>query len=310
LRAVSGASTAAWIIFGVTVAAAVVADLVVFRPRDHRVTLKRALIETAAWVALSVCFGIWIYLSRGHQPAADFFTAYVLEKSLSADNIFIFLLIFRAFNVASNAQHRVLYSGIAGALVFRLAFVIAGIALLHRFHFVLYLFGAVLLVAGVHMLWPRKQGPDPEGSWIIRFVRKIIPVAAASDGDRLFVRQNGRWLAAPPLLALVAIETSDIIFAADSVPAVLAITRDPFIAYSSNVFAILGLRAMYFGLAALMDRMRFLHHGLGGVLLFVGLKMMVAEKFPISSEVSLVVIAAILSVAAAASWLTARSTRP
>jgi tellurite resistance protein TerC len=299
-----------WLFFGVLIAAAVFADLVLFRPKTGRVSLTHSGVETAAWIALSVAFGIWVYFSRGHRAGIDFFTAYVLEKSLSADNIFVFLLIFRAFGIAPRAQHRVLYSGIAGALVLRLAFVLAGIALLVRFHFVLYLFGAILLVAGAHMLLWGEQRFDPNGNWVVRMVRKVIPVTMSDEDRHFLIRRRGRWTATPLLLALVAIEVSDVIFAADSVPAVLAITRDPFIAYSSNVFAILGLRAMYFGLAELMTRMKFLHQGLAAILLFVGAKMLASEKFPISSAISLAVIVAILGTAAAASWFASRTPRP
>ena len=301
-----GSSIGMWVIFGIVVVVAVAADFVLFRSKSEGVSLAQASVETAAWIGLSVAFGVWVYVSRGHRAGIDFFTAYVLEKSLSADNVFLFLVIFRAFGIAPRAQHRVLYSGIAGTLVMRLAFVLAGIALLQRFHAVLYLFGAILLIAGAHMLLSGQQKFDPEGNWVIRLVRKVMPVTMSSDDHRFLIRRDGRWTATPLLLALVAIEATDVIFAADSVPAVLAITRDPFIAYSSNVFAILGLRAMYFGLAELMTRMRYLHQGLAVILLFVGAKMLASEKFPISSEVSLAVIVGILGIAAAASWFASR----
>jgi tellurite resistance protein TerC len=300
---VGGSSIGVWLFLGALIAAAVFADLILFRPKSDRVSLAQAAVETAAWIGLSVAFGVWVYVSRGHRAGIDFFTAYVLEKSLSADNIFVFLLIFRAFGIAARAQHRVLYSGIAGALILRLAFVLAGIALLARFHFVLYLFGAILLIAGAHMLFSREQKFDPQGNWLIRALRKVLPVTMSHEDHHFLIRRQGRWTATPLLLALVAIEATDVIFAADSVPAVLAITRDSFIAYSSNVFAILGLRAMYSGLAELMTRIRFLHQGLAAILLFVGAKMLASEKFPISSEVSLAIIVAILAIAAAASWL-------
>jgi len=307
---VDGSSIGMWVIFGIVVVVAVAADFVLFRSKSEGVSLAQASVETAAWIGLSVAFGVWVYVSRGHRAGIDFFTAYVLEKSLSADNVFLFLVIFRAFGIAPRAQHRVLYSGIAGTLVMRLAFVLAGIALLQRFHAVLYLFGAILLIAGAHMLLSGEQKFDPEGSWVIRLVRKVMPVTMSPGDHRFLIHRHGRWSATPLLLALVAIEATDVIFAADSVPAVLAITRDPFIAYSSNVFAILGLRAMYFGLAELMTRMKFLHQGLAVALLFVGAKMLASEKSPISSEASLVVIVAILGVAAAASWFVSRRARP
>jgi tellurite resistance protein TerC len=302
-------SIGAWIIFGVIIAAALAADLILFRPTTDRVSLKRALAETVAWIALSLAFGVWVYLSRGGQAGVEFFTAYVLEKSLSVDNIFVFLLIFRAFGIGPRAQHRALYSGIVGALVLRLAFVLAGIALLQRFHAVTYVFGAILVLAAAHMLVSTGRELSSGENWIIRLVRKILPVAQSQDGDSFWIRAGGRSVATPLLLALVAIELMDVIFAVDSVPAVLAITRDPFIAYSSNVFAILGLRAMYFGLAELMTRMRFLHQGLAAILLFVGAKMLLGERLPIPAAASLGVIVAILAVASGASWIASRAPR-
>jgi len=304
-----GDSIGAWIIFGVIIAAALAADLILFRPTTDRVSLKRALAETAAWIALSLAFGVWVYFSRGGQAGVEFFTAYVLEKSLSADNIFVFLLIFRAFGIRPRPQHRALYSGIVGALVLRLAFVLAGIALLQRFLAVTYVFGAILVLAAAHMLVSTGRELSSGENWIVRLVRKILPVAQSQDGDSFWVREGGRRIATPLLLALVAIELMDVIFAVDSVPAVLAITRDPFIAYSSNVFAILGLRAMYFGLAELMTRMRFLHQGLAAILLFVGAKMLLGERLPISAAASLGVIVAILAVASGASWIASRAPR-
>jgi TerC family integral membrane protein len=299
-----GESVVVWAVFGVLVAAAVVADLTVFRPRTDRVTLTHALVESAAWVALALGFGLWIYLSRGRQAGAEYLAAYVLEKSLSADNIFVFLILFRTFGVGPSAQHRVLYSGIFGAVVLRLAFVLAGIALLQHFHIVTYLFGAILVIAGANMLRSGKEAPRAECNWLIRLLRKIIPVT--SGGEHFWVRDRGRWSATPLLIALIAIEIMDVVFAADSVPAVLSITRDPLIAYSSNVFAILGLRAMYFALAGIMTRLRFLHEGLAVILLFTGAKMLLGERFAIPALASLGVIVLILAITTAASWLAPR----
>jgi tellurite resistance protein TerC len=303
---VGGASIGAWVVFGVLVAAAIAADLIVFRPKTDRITLKRALIESAAWVTLALGFGLWIYLSRGRQAGVEFITSYVLEKSLSADNIFVFLIIFRTFGVGPRAQHRVLYSGIIGAVILRLVFVLAGVALLQRFHVVTYLFGAILVIAGANMLRSGKAAPRAECNWLIRLLRKIMPVGASSGGEHFWVRDRGRWSSTPLLVALIAIEVMDVIFAADSVPAVLSITRDPFIAYSSNVFAILGLRAMYFALADVMTRMRFLHEGLAVILLFTGAKMLLGDRFEIPAAASLGVIVVILAITAAASWFASR----
>jgi tellurite resistance protein TerC len=300
---VGGESIVVWVVFGALVASAVVADLVIFRPKTDRVTLKQALVESAAWVALALGFGLWIYLSRGRQAGVEYLTSYVLEKSLSADNIFVFLIIFRTFGVGPRAQHRVLYSGIVGAVILRLAFVLAGVALLDRFHVVTYLFGAILVIAGANMLRSGKEAPRAECNWLIRLLRKLMPIGASSGGEHFWVRDRGRWSATPLLVALIAIEVMDVIFAADSVPAVLSITRDPFIAYSSNVFAVLGLRAMYFALADLMSRMRFLHEGLAVILLYTGAKMLVGDHFAIPAATSLGVIVAILAITAAASVL-------
>jgi len=291
----------AWIIFAVVIGAALVIDLAA-SSKSGRVTLKRALIETCAWIGLSVAFGFWIYVTRGHQLGVEFFAAYVLEKSLSADNIFVFLLIFRAFGIDPRYQHRVLYTGVVGALVLRLAFVVAGVQLLRHFHFALYVFGAGLVFLGIHMLLPG-HAFRPEDNWLMRLVHKIHPVDASYQGEKFIVRTNGHRAVTPLLLALVAIEAMDVIFAVDSVPAVLAVTRDTLIAYSSNVFAILGLRAMYFGLAEMMSRIRFLHQGLALILFFVGAKMLLSEWIPIPTEISLAVILGVLAVAALASWL-------
>jgi tellurite resistance protein TerC len=306
----TGTSIGSWIIFAAVVAAALAADLFLLHPKTKRVTLKRALAETGGWVALALIFGIWIYLTRGRQIGVEYFTAYILEKSLSADNIFVFLLIFQAFDIQPQFQHRVLYSGIAGALVMRLAFVLAGVELLRYFHFALYAFGALLVILGVHMLLPSSHAFRPDKNWMMRLVRKIHPVEASYKGKKFWIRRNGRRIVTPVLLALVAIEAMDLIFAVDSVPAVLAITRDPFVAYSSNVFAILGLRAMYFGLADIMSRMKYLHQGLAVIMLFVGAKMLLSERIPIPAHVSLLIILGVLAIAATASWLASRPLRP
>ena len=297
-------SLAAWFALAIILAVAIVADLGIFRRRSNDVPLRVALAETAAWIGLSVAFGVWIFFSRGTRTGLEFFSAYVIEKALSVDNIFLFLIIFRSFNVSTRAQHKVLYSGIVGALIFRALFVFGGIALLERFHFVMYAFGALLVAVAIHMLFPRKDAT--EGGWLVRFVCKVCPPAESNGDARFFTRAGGRWRVTSLLLALVAVEVADIVFAVDSVPAVLAITRDPFIAYSSNAFAILGLRAMYFGIAGILPRFRYLHQALAGILLFVGAKMLLSERLHMPEGVSLAVISGILAVAATASWLVSR----
>jgi tellurite resistance protein TerC len=231
-----------------------------------------------------------------------------VEKSLSIDNIFVFLLIFQAFKIPSASQHRVLYYGIAGALVLRAVFILAGITLLQKFHPVVYLFGAILFITGLRMLLPRKRELHPENTWLVRITRRFLPVVDNYDAQNFLIRKNGKWNATPLLLALVALEAMDIIFAVDSVPAVLAITRDTFIVYASNVFAILGLRALYFALADILPRFRFLHQGLAAIIIFVGTKMVSSDHFPISEVASLAVIAVILALTVAASLLFPRRT--
>ena len=290
-----------WVIFGAAIVIALVLDLGVFHRKAHTVQLKEALIESAAWISVALLFNLWVYFSRGPQAGVEFLTAYLVEKSLSVDNIFVFLLIFQAFRIQAKSQHRVLYFGIVGALVLRAVFVLAGITLLQEFHPIIYVFGAILLFTGVRMLLPRKRALRPENNWLVRTARRFMPVVDDYEGQQFLVRQSGRWKATPLFLALVAVEAMDIIFAVDSVPAVLAITRDTFIVYSSNVFAILGLRALYFALADILPRFRFLHQGLAAIVIFVGTKMIVSEHFPISAVTSLVVIAMILAVTIAAS---------
>ena len=290
-----------WVIFGIAIVIALVLDLGVFHRKAHTVQLKEALIESAAWISIALLFNLWLYFSRGPLAGVEFFTAYLVEKSLSVDNIFVFLLIFQAFKIPPKSQHRVLYFGIAGALVLRAVFVLAGITLLQAFHPIMYFFGAILLFTGLKMLFPRKRALRPENNWMVRIARRMIPVVHDYEGQQFLVRKSGRWKATPLFLALVAVEAMDIIFAVDSVPAVLAITRDTFIVYSSNVFAILGLRALYFALADILPRFRFLHQGLAAVIIFVGTKMIASEHFPISAVTSLIVIAIVLGVTITAS---------
>ena len=292
-----------WVIFGIAIIAALVLDLGVFHRRAHAVQLKEALIESAAWISVALLFNLWLYFYRGPQAGVEFFTAYLVEKSLSVDNIFVFLLIFQAFRIPAKSQHRVLYFGIAGALVLRAIFVLAGITLLQAFHPIMYLFGAILLFTGLKMLLPRKRALRPENNWLVRVVRRVIPVVDHYEGQEFLVKVKGKWNATSLFLALVAVEAMDIIFAVDSVPAVLAITRDTFIVYSSNVFAILGLRALYFALADILPRFRFLHQGLAAIIIFVGTKMIASEHFPISAVTSLVVIAIILGMTVTASLI-------
>jgi TerC family integral membrane protein len=295
-----------WLIFGAAILFAIAVDLGVFHRQPKAMTLRSALVETGAWIGLALAFNLWVYFSRGHQTGLDFFTAYVVEKSLSLDNIFVFMLIFQALRVPAQSQHKVLYFGVIGALVMRAGFVIAGVELLRNFHAILYLFGAILLLTGVRLLLPGKRVMQVELKWPFRLVRRALPVTAEFHGEKFWIRSRRGWNATPLLVALVVVEVMDIVFAIDSVPAVLAITRDSFIAYSSNVFAVLGLRAMYFGMADILPRFRFLHPGLAAILIFVGAKMLIDERMPIPTETSLGIIAAIIVVMIGASVLCPR----
>jgi tellurite resistance protein TerC len=283
-----------WVVFLVVTAASLAIDLGVFHRKAHRVQVREALIESACWIAVSLAFNTWIYYALGRAAGVEFLTGYLVEKSLSVDNIFVFLLIFQAFRVKAEAQHTVLFYGVAGALVMRAVFVLAGVELLQVFHSVLYVFGAFLLLTGARMFFSSERKIDPQGNWLVRAARRVIRVEDDPEGTAFFVKRDGKRYATHMFLALIAVEAMDLIFAVDSVPAVLAITRNPFIVYSSNAFAILGLRALYFALADLLPRFRFLHQGLAAILVFVGTKMILSEWRPVPAAISLSVIAGIL----------------
>jgi tellurite resistance protein TerC len=298
-----GTPTHFWIIFLVTMVVALVLDLGVFHRKSHTVSLKEALLESLAWISVSLLFNVWIYFSQGPQAGLEFLTGYLVEKSLSVDNIFVFLIIFQSFKVPAKSQHKVLFYGVVGALVMRAIFVLAGVELLQYFHSVIYVFGAILLITGLRMFFPGQRTTKPDQNWLVRAARRFVSVTDDHEGQSFFVKRAGKWNATPLLMALIAVEAMDIIFAVDSVPAVLAITRNTFIVYSSNAFAILGLRALYFALAGILPKFRFLHQGLAVILFFVGGKMVLSEWVPISAILSLAIIAGILAATVAASLL-------
>jgi tellurite resistance protein TerC len=290
-----------WVVFAIVIAAALVLDLGVFHRKSKKVSLRVALIESAAWIALSLLFAVYVHFSRGTQAGVAFLTGYLVEKSLSVDNIFVFVLIFRAFQVPERSQHKVLFYGVIGALVMRALFVLAGVELLQDFHFILYIFGGILVVTAIQMLRPGQRAIEPERNWLVRVTRQFIPVLTDYSGEDFWVKRERKWNATPLFMALVAVEAMDIVFAIDSVPAVLAITRDTFIVYSSNAFAILGLRALYFALADILPRFRFLHQGLAAILLFVGFKMIASDWIDLPDLMALGVIAGILLITIVAS---------
>jgi tellurite resistance protein TerC len=295
-----------WIGFNAFVLAMLAVDLFVFHKEAHEVRPAEAAGWSVLWIALAVLFGAGVYRFMGPQAGLEFFAGYLIEKALSVDNIFVFVLIFGFFRVPPRYQHRVLFWGILGALIMRGGMIAAGAYLIQHFHWVIYVFGAFLVFTGVRMAIQKEHGLDPDSNPAIRLIRRVMPVTRAYHGQKFFVREHvaGRLrLAATPLFVVVAlVETTDLIFAVDSIPAIFAVTQDPFIVYSSNVFAILGLRALYFLLAEVIDRFHYLKLGLSVVLVFVGLKMLAADVYKVPVGVSLAVIAGVLGAAVAASW--------
>lgn len=292
-----------WIGFNLFVLAAVALDLGVFSRRLHKVGMREAAYFSLAWVLVSLLFGVGILHYFGYGPALEFFTGYLIEKSLSVDNLFLFLVIFRTFAIDPRLQHRMLEWGILGALVMRAVMILAGAELVQRFSWVLYGFGAFLLYAGIHMLFVKKEKVRPEQSAIFRFANKHLRVTRDYQGEHFFVRSGGRIYATPLFIVLLVIEITDVTLAIDSIPAIFGITRDAFIVYTSNVFAILGLRAMYFLLAGVLNRLRFLTVGLSFVLSFIGAKMLAQHWVDIPEHISLMVVAGILVAALGASLL-------
>lgn len=290
-----------WIVFGTTIAAALAVDQLIFHRHTLRVSIRRALIESAGWIAVSLAFGAWIYWSMGANSGMEFFAGYVLEKSLSLDNIFVFVMIFAVLRIPAEFQAKALYGGILGALLLRAAFVIAGIKLLSIFNAFAYVLGAFLVVVAVRMLLPGARMERPEKSWILRIAQKIFPVTHRCDGGKFFLLEDGKRKATPIFVALIVLEVMDIVFAADSIPAVLSITRNTFIAYSSNAFAVLGLRALYFAVAAIFPRFRYLREAIALILAFAGVKLALESVMRISPGLSLIVICAILAIAIIAS---------
>lgn len=292
-----------YMVFNLCVLAVLALDLGVFHRKAHAVTVREAATWSAVWATLALLFNGWVYAARGSEKGLEFLTGYLIEYSLSVDNIFVFVLIFGFFAVPPAYQHRVLFWGILGALAMRAGMIAAGAALLARFHWILYVFGGFLILTGIKMLFQRHEAAAPDRNPLIRALRRIVPVTDGYEGQRFFVRRAGKAWATPLFLVLLVVETTDLIFAVDSIPAIFAVTRDPFIVYTSNVFAVLGLRSLYFLLAGIIGWFRYLRVGLALVLCFVGVKMLLADIFKIPAALSLAVVAAILGVAVLASLL-------
>ena len=280
-----------WILFNAFVLLMLALDLGVFHRKAHDVSVKEAMTWTFIWVFLALVFNTIIYYWRGQQQALEFFTGYLVEKALSIDNIFVFIMIFSYFRIPSKYQHKVLFWGILGALIMRVVFIFAGVALIEKFHFTIYIFGALLIYTGYKMFYHNNATIEPDKNPVIRVFKKFMPVTPQLHDDNFFVKIDGKRFATPLFLVLILIETTDLIFAVDSIPAILAITQDQFIVYTSNVFAILGLRSLYFALAGIVHRFWLLSYGLSVVLVFVGIKMLLIDVYKIPIEWSLVFIA-------------------
>ena len=296
-----------WIGFNVFVLGMLALDLGVFHRKAHVVTVKESIAWTVVWVTLALLFNLGIAHYMGDAKGLEFFTGYVIEKSLSVDNVFVFALLFSYFAVPPLYQHKVLFWGILGALIMRAIMIFLGAALIERFAWIIYVFGAFLILTGIKMIVKREEEIHPERNPIVRWFKKLIPVTNDYRGGKFFVRENGVRMATPLFVVLLLVEFSDLIFAVDSIPAIFAVTRDPFIVYTSNVFAILGLRSLYFALAGVMDKFHYLKIGLGVVLSFVGVKMLLGHTaWKIDTHVSLGVIVGILAISVIASLLRPR----
>jgi tellurite resistance protein TerC len=287
-------TTILWAAFNIFVLIMLALDLGIFHRKSHAVSIREALTWTGIWFGLAMLFNLFIYYQFGKEKSIEFFTGYLIEKSLSVDNIFVIIMVFSFFSVPERYQHKVLFWGILGALVMRVIFIFAGIELVHKFHWLMYVFGGFLIVTGIRMGTGSEMKIDPDKNPLVKLVRRLFPVTSSFMSDNFFVRLNGRLWATPLFVVVVVIEGTDLIFAVDSIPAILAISDDPFIVYTSNVFAILGLRSLYFALSGIEKYFRYLKYGLALILVFVGAKMALVDIVKIPVEISLIVIVFVL----------------
>lgn len=292
-----------WIIFNVFVLLMLGLDLFVFHRKAHEVKVKEALLTSLFWIVLALIFNVIIYYWRGEQSAMEFLTGYLIEKSLSVDNLFVFILIFNYFGVAPKYHHKLLFWGVLGALVLRAIFILVGVALIAKFHFLIYIMGAFLVYTGIKMAFSHDNEIDPENNPLVKWASKYLPMKRTSEEGKFFVRENGKLFATPLFLVLIMIESTDVVFAVDSIPAILAISKDPFIVYTSNVFALLGLRALYFALAGIIQLFHYLHYGLSLILAFIGVKLVLSDIYHIDMKYALIGVGAILALSIIASLL-------
>lgn len=290
-----------WIGFIAFVLLMLALDLGIFHRKSHEVKIKEALIWSAVWISIAMVFNYGIYVYMGEVKAIEFLTGYVIEKSLSIDNLFVFIMIFSYFNIDKKYQHKVLFWGIIGALIMRSIFIFAGVALINKFHWIIYIFGAFLIFTGAKMLFQKDEKMDPNKNPLVKLFKRFYPVTDTMHGDRFFVKINAKTFATPLFVVLLLVEFTDLIFAVDSIPAIMAITSDPFIIFTSNVFAILGLRALYFALAGITQYFHYIKYGLSAILVFVGLKMVMVDFYKIPIMISLFTILGILVISVVAS---------
>jgi tellurite resistance protein TerC len=267
-----------WILFNVFVAAMLILDLGVFHRGSVGIGFKKALLGSLFWISLAIAFAVLVYFWQGPQKALEFGTGYLIEESLSVDNLFVFLVLFNYFKVPAQHQYKVLFWGIIGSLIMRFIFIFAGVTLINRFHWIIYIFGAILIYSGIKLAFGEEVEVDPQKNPILKLFRRFVPITDEYVNDKFLIQREGRRYATPLLAVLIVVETTDLLFAVDSIPAVLAISRDPFIVYTSNVFAILGLRAMYFALSGMFEIFHYLHYGLSAILVFVGSKMLLSHE--------------------------------
>ncbi len=296
-----------WAVFGVLILGLLFLDLGVFHRKAHVVRLKEALLFSLGWISLALIFNGFVWYEMGHEKALEFLTGYLIEESLSVDNLFVFIVIFSYFKVAPIYHHRILFWGIVGAIVMRAIFIASGLTLISRFHWIIYVFGLFLVVTGVKMLFYREQEIHPERNIFVRLFKRFVPIKTDYEGREFVTREAGRLVATPLLVVLLVVETTDVMFAVDSIPAIFAITNDPFIVYTSNIFAILGLRSLYFLLADIIDRFAYLKVGLAFVLAFVGIKMLISDLYKMPIALALGAVAAILAASIIVSLFKRRS---
>lgn len=293
----------AWILFHLLIFVLLALDLFIFHRKDHEIKVKEAVLWSIFWFLIALTFNLLIYFAKGPAASLEFFTAYVVEKSLSVDNLFVFLMIFSYFNVPKIYQYKVLFWGVIGALVFRIIFILTGVTLIHHFHFILYILGVFLIIIGIKMAFQKDKQIHPENNFFIKILRRYLPVLRSYYGGRFYIKRNAVYYVSPLLITLVVVETTDIVFAIDSIPAILAISNDSFIVYTSNVFAILGLRALYFAIAGSLHFFCYLNFGLAVILSFIGLKILIADWYKIDIIHALIVVGSVILLSIIASLI-------